>query len=736
MAPWLPPEAEDKMAVDVDIELLGTFADEANELAQKASRLVVKLEQTAPEHMKPLVDQLARTAHNLKGAAAALGLDELSQLAHMIEAVLEPARTRAVPLAPEVADVVLLGLDSLAAEAQAIARGRSEGERAALSHAWESLEALARASGQALPFSAHPAVASPAVAPAGAASPDAERDAATVRVLSSRLEAVMNGAEELYSLRSRLDSRAAEAHRLLRHLEQCVRAAKSSGTSERSLLEMVREAKQLAGALAQATQADAQGAEATAKDLGENIRSLRTVPVSTLLDALERSVRDHARRVRKEVTLEIEQRNIEVDRLLLEELKPPLLHLLRNAVDHGIEEPEVRRARGKAATGRIAVGMAVIGDLLRITVEDDGRGVALDAIRSRASEQGLMTRDQAESAPEHELIDLLFAPGFSTASEITETSGRGVGLDVVREAVTRLRGTVRIESQPSQGCRFTLETPLTVAVTHALLVRIGQERFALPTHAVRRITSFNRDEVQVVRSQAYVPDGAELISLDRLGSVIGMTLPAQPFAARFPVVTLNLGARAAAFAVHDYEDEAELVVKPIAQELRGMKHVQGVAMLGSGEAVLVLQPDHLVRSADGRTGLPEPSAQTGRYAVLVVDDSATTRMLHQSALEAAGFSVLTANDGESALRMLSARAFDAVVADIRMPKMSGLELSRAIRRNPRMEHLPILLCTSLEREEDRQEALACGATGFLPKSQWERGLLARAVRSMLKGPSA
>src|SRR5262249_17895175 len=275
-----------------------------------------------------------------------------------------------------------------------------------------------------------------------------------------------------------------------------------------------------------------------------------------------------------------------------------------------------------------------------------------------------------------------------------------------------------------------------VAVTHALLVRVGQERFALPTHAVGRISFFNREDVQVVRSQAYVPDGPELISLDRLGSVLGMTLPAQPFAPRFPVVTLHLGARAAAFGLHGYEEEAELLVKPIAQELRAMKHVQGIALLGSGEAVLVLQPDQLVRSADGRTGLPDPSAQMGRYSVLVVDDSATTRMLHPSALSAAGFSVFTANDGESALRLLSARAFDAVVADIRMPKMSGLELSRAIRRSPRMEHLPVLLCTSLEREEDRQNALACGATGFLPKSQWERGLLAQVVRSMLKGPSA
>jgi two-component system chemotaxis sensor kinase CheA len=347
-----------------------------------------------------------------------------------------------------------------------------------------------------------------------------------------------------------------------------------------------------------------------------------------------------------------------------------------------------------------------------------------------------MTPDQAEAAPEPALMDLLFAPGFSTAAEVTETSGRGVGLDVVREAVTRLRGTVRIESQPSQGTRFTLETPLSVAATHALLVRVGQERFALPTHAVTRIRSFSREEVKVVRSQAYVSDGDHLISLDRLGSVIGMSLSAQPLAARFPAVTLNIGSREAVFAVSDYDDEAELVVKPIAQELRGMKHIQGVAMLGSGDAVLVLQPDHLVRSASGRTGLPEPAAQAGRYTVLVVDDSATTRMLHQSALEAAGFSVITANDGENALRLLGARTFDAVVTDVRMPKMSGLELSRAIRSNPRWGQLPVLLCSGMESEEDRQNGLASGATAYLPKSEWERGLLAQVVRSMLGGAKA
>ncbi len=471
------------MAADVPTDLLATFADESDDLVQEASRLVVKLERATPEQAKPLIEQLARTAHNLKGAAGSLGLDELSRLAHLVEAVLEPTRSQASPLRREVADAVLLGLDALTAHARAIARGSSEGERKALTHAWESLEALARASGQDPPLS-HPPTSAAAAPATNPAPREAERDSATVRVLASRLDEVMNGAEELYSLRNRLDSRATDAINLVRHLESCVHTAKSRAP-ERLLLEMVRDAKRLASALANAMQMDAQGAEAIAKELGEKIRSLRTVPASSLLDTLERSVRDHARRVGKEVALGVEGRNVEVDRLLLEELKAPLNHLLRNAVDHGIEDMDARRSRGKSLTGSITVGMKVVGDLLRVTVEDDGAGIAVDAIRRRAPELKFMTPDQAETASEQALLDLLFVPGFSTAAEVTETSGRGVGLDVVREAVTRLRGTVRVESQSSQGCRCALEVPLTVAATHALLIRIGQERFALPTNAVK-----------------------------------------------------------------------------------------------------------------------------------------------------------------------------------------------------------------------------------------------------------
>jgi two-component system chemotaxis sensor kinase CheA len=451
---------------------------------------------------------------------------------------------------------------------------------------------------------------------------------------------------------------------------------------------------------------------------------------------MDRLVRDHARRVGKDVALLVNGRNVEVDRFLLDELKAPLNHLLRNAVDHGIEEPAVRRSLGKPPTGVVAIGIAVVGDLLRVTVEDDGAGVALDAVRRKAVEQGLLAAVDADATSEHSLIDLLFSPGFSTSAQVSETSGRGVGLDVVREAVTRLRGTVQVESQTKQGCRFTLETPLTVAATHALVVRVAEERFALPTHAVRRVGSHNREDVKVVRSQAYVSEDGELVPLDRLGSLIGMAHPSDPLGARFPVVTLSIGSRAAAFAIDECDDEAELVVKPIAAELKGMQYLQGVAMLGNGDAVLVLEPDHLVRAAEGRTGLPEPSSQTGRYKILVVDDSATTRMLHQSALEAAGFSVLTASDGEGALRLLASRTFDAVVSDVRMPKMSGLDLSRAIRSSPRLQHLPLLLCTNLDRDEDKRSALASGATAFLPKSQWERGLLAKAVRAMLSGAKA
>jgi chemotaxis protein histidine kinase CheA len=723
------------MAEEVPIELLATFADESNEMAQEASRLVLQLERASPDQAKPLLEHLARTAHNLKGAAAAIGLDELSTLAHLVETVLEPTLKDGAPLRRHVADGILSGLDAIASHARSIASSSGDRESKTLTLAFQCLEALATAAeGDDRPSASDET-------PAAAALPDPlparprENNLATVRVLTSRLEAVMTGSEELYSLRSRLHCRAEEAKALQTHLEACIREAKLAGI-EPSHLAGIREAKQLASSHFQSLRTDSEAAEATSKDLGENICSLRTVPSSGLLDALERLVRDHARRVGKEVSLAIEGRHIEVDRFLLEEIKAPLTHLVRNAVDHGIEQVAVRRAAGKPARGTIRVALGIIGDLLRVTIEDDGAGVSFDEVRRRTISMGLLTPRMAEIAPEQSLLDLLFTPGFSTAAELTETSGRGVGLDVVAETLSRLRGSVRIESQAGQGCRFTLEAPLAVAATHALVVRVGEEHFAVPTHAVRRVGLWNRDEIRVVRSQAYVPEDGQLIPFDRLGGVIGIAHPADPLGARFPVVILSVGSRCAAFVVHEYDDETELVVKPLADELKGMKYVQGVAVLGNGDAVLVLEPDHLVRAAEGRTGLPEPSAERGRYSVLVVDDSVTTRMLHQSALEAAGFFVHTAGDGEVALRLLSSRVFDAVVADVRMPKMSGLELSRAIRTSPRLKHLPLLLCTSLEGEEDQREAIACGATAFLPKSKWERGLLAQAVKAMLAGADA
>src|SRR6202158_1127059 len=482
------------MAEEVSLELLATFADESNEMAQEASRLVLQLERASPTQANPLLESLARTAHNLKGAAAAIGLDELSTLAHLVETVLEPTLRDAAPLRREVADGILSGLDAIASHARSIASSSQDPDSKTLALAFQCLEALATAAEGDGRQSASKETPVQAAIPDASPSParPRERNLATVRVLTSRLEAVMAGSEELYSLRSRLHCRAGEAKELQTQLDACIRAAKLAGI-EPSLLSGVREAKELASSLFHSLRTDSETAEATSKDLGENISSLRTVPASGLLDAMERLVRDHARRVGKEISFAIEGRHIDVDRFLLEEIKAPLTHLIRNAVDHGIEKVAVRRAAGKPARGTIRLALGVVGDLLRVTIEDDGSGVAFDEVRRRSVATGLLPPRMAEIAPEQSLLDLLFTPGFSTAAEVTETSGRGVGLDVVAETLARLRGSARIESQAGQGCRFTLEAPLAVAATHALVVRVGEENFAVPTHAVRRVGRGDRE---------------------------------------------------------------------------------------------------------------------------------------------------------------------------------------------------------------------------------------------------
>ena len=465
--------------------------------------------------------------------------------------------------------------------------------------------------------------------------------------------------------------------------------------------------------------------------LAEQIHQARLLPFIEACEGLPRMVRDLTRAQHKDAELVIEGADLELDRSIIDGLRDPLVHLLRNAIDHGVELPERRLARGKPGRARIAIRAVPIADGVEISVSDDGRGIDLHAVRERALELGAPPGDT------HALLRLIFVPGFSTASEVTHVSGRGVGLDVVQARVEALRGAVFAGEAPGGGARFTMRLPLTLTSLRVLFVRAGGDVLALPASHVARMLRVGASELRTIegREMLALPDGAPLPVVS-LAATLGASASEQAVT-RVPLVLIESGGRRAAFIVDELLGQQEVVSKPLGARLGRMKWVSSATLLPTGRVALVLKPGDLVDSAYGEQ---RGAALARRFAgdvklaqkrLLLVDDSVTTRTLEKSILEAAGYAVLTASDGSAAWHMLQEHGADLVLSDVEMPAMDGFALAEAIRASKRFRDLPIVLLTALESEQDRARGLEAGADAYLVKSAFDQRALLETLRQLL-----
>lgn len=472
-------------------------------------------------------------------------------------------------------------------------------------------------------------------------------------------------------------------------------------------------------------------------DIEDEVRRTRMLSVSSAFDPLHRLVRDLARDLGKDVILEVEGGDTEVDRSVLEQIRSPLTHLIRNAVDHGIEDPQVREAAGKPRRATIRLAATQRGGSLMLAIADDGSGIDVDAIRAAATRLGVVTQDQLRIMSERDILRLIFRPSFSTTGAVTDISGRGVGLDVVRETVERLNGMVDVASESGAGTTFTLSLPLSVATTQALLVEVSGMTYALPIGAVSRIVSAARDEIGRAqgREMIVLEDGP--VVLVRLEDVLQLTSDEDHATARRPVIVIGSDERRLGIAVDALIGTQDVVVKPLPRPLERVRHVAGATVLASGDVVVVLNTSDLVRSAV-RTAVrverilerPAANAAAGRGpssgggSVMVVDDSIVTRMLEKSILEAAGYTVQVAADGVEAIRALHMAPVDLVVSDVNMPNMDGLVLTQQIRADAQLRHVPIILVTSLDSPDDQVRGMEAGADAYIVKSSFsQEGLL-------------
>jgi two-component system, chemotaxis family, sensor kinase CheA len=722
-------------------------------------RLVLEQPDADPAAQGRALAEIHRAVHSLKGAARAVGYPGIEQLGHAMETLLAPGRptspaSSASPAPAGVAAVVRIAAQALRSSAADLAAGRLPDDRALL-EARQRIAAPAPAAASEAPShdgaASGPKPRSPSEPePARPVPPSVEvaapRPAETVRVSPARLGELLSASEEMLALAGRqggaarwkpLDDLLGELRNELGRARFATRSEgldRSPGSDDllRRLDRSLSAVHTLSAWSIERQRDDTAAWQAhlsLAGEIAERARALRVVPFGSLLGAVERTAGDAAGAVGKRVEVGLVGGAIEIDRRVRDGLREPLLHLLRNAVDHGIEAPEARAAAGKPPAGRVEIAASLAGRDLRVTVDDDGRGVDVGAVRAAAAARGL----EAQAGSPAELLALLCEPGLTTRAAVTPLSGRGVGLDVVRQRVAEMHGRVELESRPGRGARFTLRVPLDLGITRGVVVRAGGVPFVVITTAVLRLQRVGPADVRAVEGRLYLHDAAGLIPLADLDAVLGLSHRARPRAdgEPAPCVVVAAGDRRAALRVDALIEERDVVVRPLGARVRRAAFVSGATVLGEGEVALVLDVADLVRLARPAPS-EEAAEQPRRRRLLVVDDSVTTRQLERSILETAGYEVAVARDGQDAWeQILAGELFDLVVSDLEMPRLDGFGLLARIRAAARTARLPVVLVTARDSDADRQRAAEGGASAYVVKGGFDQEALLDTLEQLL-----
>lgn len=800
--------SDDYLVPHLDPEVLSYFAPEAQEYLESLEANLLRLDKD-PQNAE-LINQLFRTAHTLKGSSYTVGFQSIGDLIHHVEDFMGAVRDGRMNVLPGHTDLLLRAVDVV----RILMRrdpGTVVGTRQRFASSLAELKQLgggepmaaAQADSLSVPESAPAAERSqrqpeePSQAKPADGKPAEERE--VIRVSRERLERLLNLVGELVIGRGRLEQRLLVLERLsqqvLTYKAKLVDSVQSfeekhtftfptapagspsdspaagfPGLSDFGSLEfdkyddfnilarrisevtadITESMSQLSGSIRRAHDDMSQLQQLTL-GMRDEIARARMVPVGTPFTRFRRTIREIARASGKEVTLVTSGEHTEVDTGVVERLVDPLIHLVRNAVYHGIETPGERIAKGKPASGTVYLHAAHRGNSIIIEVEDDGAGVDLAKVRAKGVKMGLVRPDQAKSMSDAEAIKLMFAPGFSTAERVGDQAGRGVGLDVVKRVIEGMNGHIDVESVPGIGTKFTLDLPLTLLIATALMVRAGTEHYAIPLPTVREVTLPTAAALHEMGNRRVLQLGEEALEVHSLRSILRRE--EGTITGTMPIVIVRTAIGPIGLAVDELLGRQEIVIKT----LGALKPLErscfgGATIDPEGRVILVIDPGRLMaRESMGAQALPESSEvplltngatpqdseqeEAAGATILLVDDSLSIRKFVGRMLEAAGYQVDTAVDGEDGLRKASAHPYRMVITDLEMPKLNGFEVIQALRSRPQTQATPVVVMTTRAGDKHRQMALSVGASSYIAKPVEERALLQEVERWAGRAPA-
>ena len=644
-----------------------------------------------------LIHDLLRNAHTLKGSARMVGLEGISAIAHRLEDTLQDLEEGNKSVEDDVIDLLLQGNDAISRMTAALARGEESPV---------DVERFIAAFDQG---------ESTAEAVKGAISQEAEALGDTVRTRVKTLDTLVNLIGELIINKKRFEDKT-QRLKLISHDVRLEGLREFHASLEEDVLYL----------------------DYLIQELHIQAMSLRMLPLKTITEGFQRMVRDLAKAQGKEIRLEIAGDTIELDRVLLESLKPMFIHILNNAVDHGIESPDERMANGKPAKGTIRISARHEANSVRIDIRDDGRGMDPDKIKLAALRRGVIDKDEAEVLRNDEALYLTLRPGFSTSEIVTDVSGRGVGMDVVNKNIEKVKGNLVLKSEVGYFTELTLHLPLTLSVIEALMITCGGESFAVPLTYVQESIKIRSEDITTVGGKEVVPVRGATVPLLSLASLLGLPEGKSLLdAGKITSIVLKLRDHSLACTIDGILGSSEIVVKELGEQLKNVRFVFGATILGDGNPSLILDVPDIFASAEGETGrgirraFEESQASRVKGNILVVDDSITTRTMERSILITHGYQVTIAVSGEDALEKIANDSFDLVISDIEMPGINGFDLTRMLRTLEEYREVPIIIVSSMSRDEDKRNAIEAGAQAYIVKGSFEQGTLLDTVETLI-----